>query len=65
MDSHLSGLGSMIEDVPPNKRRPADIRLLTRVGEYRAAYPRTTGSADIDSDIAEVVSLTNAENQKP
>jgi hypothetical protein len=63
MDSEVIVLGAMIQDVPAAQRPADDIRLLTRLRDYRAAYPRKTSRPEIDQTVAGVFSLTNPQNQ--
>ena len=64
LESQMTGdilvFGSMIRDVPTDKRKPSDTRLLTRVRDYRTAHPFvTTDYPDVDKGVSEVFSLLN------
>jgi hypothetical protein len=65
MDRHLMGFGAMVQAVPQAERKPTDFRVISRIREYRAAYPRRTDSAEIDQFVAGILSLTNSETHKP
>ena len=65
MTGDILSFGGMRRDVPADKRRPADIRLLTRVQEYRAAHPwKTTDYPDVDKGVADVFSLVSTNKSR-
>ena len=51
MDLRLMGLGSLIQAQLPATRRPVDLRLIARIGQYRAAWPRKTQNPEMDQYI--------------
>lgn len=63
MDGQIMVLGVLIPDLHADQLMPWDIRLITRLRDYRAAYPRKTNSLEIDRIITGALSLTNSQNQ--
>ena len=61
MDVQMMALGAMIQEMPAAQRPAADIQLLARLRDYRAAYPRKTNRPEIDQKIAGILSLTNTQ----
>jgi hypothetical protein len=65
MTGDILVFGSFLRDTPADKRRPEDIRLLKRVQEYRAAYPRKTADyPDIDKGVADVFALVSTNQSR-
>jgi hypothetical protein len=60
MDGDILVFGSLIRDVPAEKRKPEDVRLLKAVRDYRAAHPwKAAGYPDVDSGVADMLALVS------
>jgi hypothetical protein len=59
MNGEILQFAAMKLNVPVAKLKPADIRLITRVRDYRTAHPYTEGTPEIDQTVASILSLTN------
>jgi len=55
LDGDLIGLWAFNRDIPPDKRDPHLLKLLGKIRDYRARYPRTAGNGETDQTIAEVL----------
>lgn len=65
MDGDILAFGSFVRDVPPDDHRAADMKLLTRVRDYRAANPwKAAGYPDIDTGVAEVFALVSTNQSR-
>jgi hypothetical protein len=49
----------MKQKIPVAKLKPSDVRLITRVRDYRAVHPYTE-DPEVDQTVASILSLTNA-----
>jgi hypothetical protein len=58
MNGQILGFAGMRKDVPLAKLKPADIRLITRVRDYRVVHPYSE-DPQLDPVIASILSLTN------
>jgi hypothetical protein len=60
MDGDILGFGSFVRDMPADGHRPADIKLLATVRQYRAAHPwKAAGYPDVDKGVADVFALVS------
>jgi hypothetical protein len=60
MDGDILDFGSFLREIPAEKRKPEDIRLLIAVRDYRAAHPwKAAGHPDIDKSVAKVFALVS------
>ena len=64
MDGQIMVLGAMLQDLQVDQLSPWNIRLMTRLRDYRAAYPRKTNSLEIKQIIMGALSLTNTQNHR-
>jgi hypothetical protein len=55
LDGDLVSLWAFYKDAPPGKRDPHFLKLLGKIRDYRAKYPHTTGHAELDHTVAEVL----------
>lgn len=58
MNGHILEFAAARKDIPLAKLKPSDIRLITRVRDYRAAHPYLE-DPQLDPVIASILSLTN------
>ena len=58
MDGQILQFAAMKLDVPLAKLKPSDVRLITRVRDYRAAHPYRE-DLEVDRAVASILSLTN------
>jgi hypothetical protein len=67
LDGAIIQLSAMVPEERDEKMKAAYVRALTRVREYRAAYPRKTGIADLDEGVVDALSsfATNKVVAKP
>lgn len=63
LDSQIMALGTVLQEMPVAQRPAADIQLLNRLRDYRAAHPRKTKRPEIDQQVAGILSLTNTLNR--
>jgi len=59
MDADILQYAAMKRKVPVHKLEPSVVRLITRVRDYRAAHPYSSGDPRIDRFVASILSLTN------
>lgn len=60
MEGNIVAFGSLIRDIPADKRKPEDVRLLTAVRDDRAAHPwKAEGYPEVDSAVADVLALVS------
>jgi len=59
LDAGIVGLGRRLRSISPEHRNADDVYWLRLAKEYRAKYPRATGSPDIDLGIAEAFALAD------
>jgi len=64
MDAQIIALGATMREASTAERPAAEAQLLTRLRDYRAAYPRKTSRLEIDQMVAAVLSVTNMPNHK-
>jgi hypothetical protein len=59
LDGDILGFGALIREIPADKRRLEDVRLIAAVRDYRAAHPwkADTYSDTIDNGVADVFAL--------
>jgi hypothetical protein len=55
LDSDLIGLWGFYKDTPGHKRDAHLLKLLAKIRDYRAKYPRKTEHPEIDQTVAEVL----------
>jgi hypothetical protein len=55
LDSDLIGLWGFYKDTPADKRDAHLLKLLAKIRDYRAKYPRKTEHPEIDQTVAEVL----------
>ena len=58
VDEDILALNAFLRDMPADKDRSADIKILAEVREYRAAYPWTSGPT-IAKGVADAFALVN------
>jgi len=63
MDGQIMALGATMQEASITERPAAEAQLLTRLRDYRAAYPRKTNRPEIDQKVTGILSITNAQNQ--
>jgi hypothetical protein len=63
LNSHIQVLVAMIQNVPAGQLQPQNLRILTQLHDYRAAYPRKDNGSEIDKIIAGVLSSTNIQSR--
>ncbi len=59
MNGEVLQFAAMKRGVLVAKLKPSEVRLITRVRDYRAAHPYSSGDTEIDRFVASVLSLTN------
>jgi hypothetical protein len=58
MNGQILAFAGMKQGIPIAKLKPSDIKLISRVRDYRAMYPYKE-STEIDPTVASILSLTN------
>jgi hypothetical protein len=60
LDGDILVFGLLIRDIPADKRKPEDVRLLKAVRDYRAAHPwKAEGYPGIDSGVVDTFALVS------
>jgi hypothetical protein len=55
LDGDLVSFWGFYKDTPAEKRDPHLLKLLAKIRDYRAKYPHTSGHAELDQTIQEIL----------
>jgi hypothetical protein len=65
MNGDILLFGSILRETPADRRSPEDLRLLTRVRDYRTAHPwKAAGYPMIDQEVADVFALVGTNQSR-
>ena len=65
LNGALVGLGAFLSEIPKSRRDPTNIKAIQMAKDYRAQFPRTNDSPQIQNAIADAFGLLESRHRAP